>query len=287
MPRFPARPAGSEHVGLINTGCTFRVRKRHQPHVYMPTLWSLNMSRDGVPRPANRIQALYRPSWTHAQRSGCPLHQAAWSVTPNSWCPSNVNAWPSSEPPPSLSSDPQPHIPFLCHPGLNCKYFGHDGAFAGCQGVETVKQVAFSVLPSVSQCPCPDQLPAVCLKVQGTKRKTEIKCWFPRKQQCILYSEMFSLVLLIMKLTLHFNRWPLKLNATCDRVRECVCVCIGDGGSRQGITKVSSISLQEINLEVAFKKIRCPYKNTFPPYQWQSETVSFKHYLQANIKPFA
>lgn len=71
-----------------------------------------------------------------------------------------------------------------------------------------MKQVAFSVPSSVSQCLSLDQLPAVCLKVQGTKRKREIKCWFPRKQQCILYSEMFSLVLLIVKLAVQFNRGP-------------------------------------------------------------------------------
>lgn len=52
----------------------------------------------------------------------------------------------------------------------------------------------------------------------------------------------------------------------------CVCVHIGDGGSR-------------LNLEAAFRKIKCPYKSTFPPYQWQSATISFKHYIQANISP--
>lgn len=145
MPRFPARPAGSEHVGLINTGSTFRVRKRHQPHVYTPTLWSLAC-------PEVAFRASQSRPWLSAgppgQRYGRSLHWAAWSMTPNSWCPSKANAWPSSEPPPSLSSDPQPCVPFLCHPGLNYKYFGHDSAFAGCQGIETVKQVA-SLSPPV------------------------------------------------------------------------------------------------------------------------------------------
>lgn len=36
--------------------------------------------------------------------------------------------------------------------------------------------------------------------------KGEIKCWFPRKQQCILYSKLCGLALLVMRVALNFKK---------------------------------------------------------------------------------
>lgn len=69
-----------------------------------------------------------------------------------------------------------------------------------------MKQVAFLCCSQCYPSSIPLSITCSLFKVQGAKTKSEIKHWFPRKQQCTLYSEMFGLILLVMKLALNFNK---------------------------------------------------------------------------------